>query len=24
MVAREDALAQEDIEHGKLTGRVVG
>ena len=24
MVAREEALAQEDIEHGKLTGRVVG
>jgi acetolactate synthase I/II/III large subunit len=24
MVAREEAMAQEDIEHGKLTGRVVG
>ena len=24
IVAREEALAQEDIEHGKLTGRVVG
>jgi acetolactate synthase-1/2/3 large subunit len=24
LVVREDAVAQEDIEHGKLTGRVVG